>query len=161
MLLSYYFFVCTFFVLFILSSSFLERQKLYFILFARLGTQSPDAVNKLLRLSDSSHQIKSVAQRRANHVSTSSSPSSATSLTNPESPSPSNLTISTATGLSSLSGFSLPSHNRHHHHHLTKMRDTNKLTCESSSLNLKQPTSSSSSYLHLIRTHARKYRNGT
>jgi hypothetical protein len=90
-----------------------------------IGTQSPDAVNKLLRLSNSSHQVKARAPQRPNHSSTSSvlpSPSSSIS------------TSSTTTGLSSLAE---STHHRRHNHHVTKMRDTNKLTSESSSLNIK------------------------
>ncbi|UJR30938.1 hypothetical protein I4U23_018450 [Adineta vaga] len=125
------------------------------------GTQSPDAVNKLLRLSDSNHQSKTRTPLRNNHVSASSSPSSVTSLNNAGSPLLSNSTSSTTTGLSSLS--EIPHQRQHHHHHIAKMRDTNKLTSESSSLNFKQPasssSSSSSSYLHLIRTHTPNQNN--
>jgi hypothetical protein len=59
----------------------------------------------------------------------------------------------TTTGLSSLA--ETPYHHHHHRQHVTKMRDTNKLTSESSSLNFKQPTS----YTNLIRSHTRKFSN--
>ncbi|CAF3738648.1 unnamed protein product [Rotaria socialis] len=108
------------------------------------GTQSPDAVNKLLRLSDSSHQIKARAPQRPNQPPASSNTSS-TSTANPTSPIINNIT--TSTGLSSFAEPSLP----HRHQHLAKMRDTNKLTSESSSLNFKPPTSTS--YSQLIRSH--------
>ncbi|CAF0969781.1 unnamed protein product [Adineta steineri] len=112
------------------------------------GTQSPDAVNKLLRLSDSSHQIKNRTPQRSQHIPTSSSLSSSTSTNNPGSPLLS--TSTTTTGLSSLAEVSYRQNHQHHHHqHLNKMRDTNKLTSESSSLNFKQPTS----YSHMIRSH--------
>ncbi|CAF1488798.1 unnamed protein product, partial [Adineta steineri] len=112
----------------------------------KFGTQSPDAVNKLLRLSDSSHQIKNRTPQRSQHIPTSSSLSSSTSNNNPGSPLLS--TSTTTTGLSSLTEVSYRQ-NHHHHQHLNKMRDTNKLTSESSSLNFKQPTS----YSHMIRSH--------
>jgi hypothetical protein len=67
----------------------------------------------------------------------------------PNSGSPSMSNSSTTTGLSSLAE---PTH--HRQHHITKMRDTNKLTSESSSLNFKQPIQTS--YTHLIRSHTRK-----
>ncbi|CAF4647282.1 unnamed protein product [Rotaria socialis] len=110
----------------------------------KFGTQSPDAVNKLLRLSDSSHQIKARAPQRPNQPPASSNTSS-TSTANPTSPIINNIT--TSTGLSSFAEPSLP----HRHQHLAKMRDTNKLTSESSSLNFKPPTSTS--YSQLIRSH--------
>ncbi len=116
--------------------------------FFLLGTQSPDAVNKLLRLSDSSHQIKNRTPHRPFHLSTSSSLSN-TSAPNSASPLLSN--SSTTTGLSSLT----ESTHHHHHHrnnHVTKIRDTNKLTSESSSLNFKQPTS----HTHVTRSQTRK-----
>jgi len=118
------------------------------------GTQSPDAVNKLLRLSDSSHQIKNRTSHRPFHLSTSSS-LTGTSVQNSTSPLLSN--SPTATGLSSLTESTHNNNNNNHHHHhrnhhVSKMRDTNKLTSESSSLNFKQPTS----YTHLIRSHTRK-----
>jgi hypothetical protein len=109
----------------------------------KFGTQSPDAVNKLLRLSDS-NQTKTRMPHRPFHLNMSSSQSN-TSIPNSASPSLSNL--STTTGLSSVAESTHQNnnnnhHNHHHHrnHHLTKMRDTNKLTSESSSLNFKQPT---------------------
>ena len=67
----------------------------------------------------------------------------------PNSGSPTMSNSSTTTGLSSLVE---PTH--HRQHHITKMRDTNKLTSESSSLNFKQPMQTSHS--HLIRSHTRK-----
>ncbi|CAF4988053.1 unnamed protein product, partial [Rotaria socialis] len=70
---------------------------------------------------------------------------SSTSTANPTSPIINNIT--TSTGLSSFAEPSLP----HRHQHLAKMRDTNKLTSESSSLNFKPPTSTS--YSQLIRSH--------
>lgn len=54
----------------------------------------------------------------------------------------------TTTGLASLA--ETP---QQHRHHITKVRDTNKLTSESSSLNFKQPAS----YTHLIRSHTREF----
>ncbi|CAF5084548.1 unnamed protein product, partial [Rotaria socialis] len=77
------------------------------------GTQSPDAVNKLLRLSDSSHQIKARAPQRPNQPPASSNASS-TSTANPTSPIINNIT--TSTGLSSFAEPSLP----HRHQHLAK-----------------------------------------
>jgi hypothetical protein len=116
----------------------------------KFGTQSPDAVNKLLRLSDSSHQIKNRSAHRPYQLPTSSSlsntcvlNSASTSLTN----------SSTTTGLSSVAEST--SH-RHRNHHTNKMRDTNKLTSESSSLNFKQPTSNTP----LIRSHTQLNESG-
>lgn len=108
-----------------------------------LGTQSPDAVNKLLRLSDSSHQVKNRTPHRGFHMPTASSLSS-TSI--PGSRSPTMSSSSTVTGLSSVTE-STPNRNQ-----LPKMRDTNKLTSESSSLNFKPPTL----HGHLMRSHTRK-----
>ncbi|CAF2173500.1 unnamed protein product [Rotaria magnacalcarata] len=116
----------------------------------KFGTQSPDAVNRLLRLSDSSHQIKARAPQRPNQPPASSNTSS-TSIVNSTSPVINNIT--TSTGLSSFAEPSLP----HRHQHLAKMRDTNKLTSESSSLNFKPPTSTS--YSHLIRSHTQINQN--
>jgi hypothetical protein len=89
-----------------------------------------------------------------------SSSQSNTSIPNSASPSLSNL--STTTGLSSVAESTHQNnnnnnnnhHNHHHHrnHHLTKMRDTNKLTSESSSLNFKQPTT----HGNVIRSNTRK-----
>ncbi|CAF4955106.1 unnamed protein product, partial [Rotaria socialis] len=79
----------------------------------KFGTQSPDAVNKLLRLSDSSHQIKARAPQRPNQPPASSNTSS-TSTANPTSPIINNIT--TSTGLSSFAEPSLP----HRHQHLAK-----------------------------------------
>lgn len=121
----------------------------WFLLY--LGTQSPDAVNKLLRLSDSSHQVKTRAPQRPSHPTTSSSLGSTST---PITVSP--LTTSSSTTATGLSSLAEPSHHRHqHHHHVTKMRDTNKLTSESSSLNFKQPTSTS--YTQLIRSNTRMF----
>lgn len=118
-------------------------------MFFCLGTQSPDAVNKLLRLSDSSHQIKTRTPHRPLQLPTSSNLSN-TSVPNSTSPSLSN--SSTTTGLSSLTESNRHHHHHHRNHHVTKMRDTNKLTSESSSLNFKQPTS----FAHLTRSQTRK-----
>lgn len=78
----------------------------------KFGTQSPDAVNKLLRLSDSSHQIKSRSQQKSN-------PNSNFAVLRNISP------IIPSTGLTSARELNP--------HHVSKL----KLTCESSSLNLK------------------------
>ncbi|CAF2499591.1 unnamed protein product [Rotaria sp. Silwood2] len=110
----------------------------------KFGTQSPDAVNKLLRLTDSSHQVKPRAPQRPNHTSIPSNVLS-TSVPNSTSPIISSITATATTGLSSLA------ESTHHHRHITKIRDTNKLTSESSSLNFKPPASTS--YTHLIRSH--------
>jgi len=114
------------------------------------GTQSPDAVNKLLRLSDS-NQTKTRTPNRPFNLSMSSSQ---TNTSIPHSASPSLSNLSTTTGLSSVAESTHHQHHHHHHrnHHTTKMRDTNKLTSESSSLNFKQPAS----HGHLIRSHTRK-----
>jgi hypothetical protein len=80
-------------------------------------------------------------------MSTSSSLSN-TSLPNSGSPS-----ISSSATTSVLSSVAEPTH-RHPYHQITKMRDTNKLTSESSSLNFKQPASTS--HGHLVRSHTRK-----
>ncbi len=95
-----------------------------------LGAQSPDAVNKLLRLSDSSHQIKSRGTQKLN-------PSSTLSLHRNVSP------LIPSMGLSSVREFNPQQ--------VSKMRDTNKLTSESSSLNFK--TASSTFY---VRSHIRE-----
>ena len=118
-----------------------------------LGTQSPDAVNKLLRLSDSSHQIKNRAPQRLNHPASSSSLASV-----PASNSASPLTNSStaSTGLSSLAE---PTHQHLHHHRGSKIRDTNKLSSESSSLNFKQPNAATS-FAHRTRHHNRKVPGG-
>ena len=76
-----------------------------------------------------------------------SSSQSTTSIPNSTSPSLSN--ISTATGLSAVAE---STHPHHRNHHLTRVRDTNKLTSESSSLNFKQPTS----HEHIARSPTRK-----
>ncbi|CAF3890446.1 unnamed protein product [Adineta steineri] len=89
----------------------------------KFGTQSPDAVNKLLRLSDSNHQIKSRAPQKSNTILRSPSPLINNSIT--------------LTGLTSTSELT----QRRYHHQVTKMRDANKLTSESSSLNLKPASS--------------------
>ena len=115
-----------------------------------LGTQSPDAVNKLLRLSNSNHQTKARAPQRLPQPSASSS---ASSMPTSSSVSPLISTSATSTGLSSLAEPS-QHHRHHHHHHATKVRDTNKLTSESSSLNFK--ASNSSGYTQRIRSQTRK-----
>jgi len=103
------------------------------------GTQSPDAVNKLLRLTDSSHQVKTRAQQRANqstnitHIPVSSSASPLISAS------------ATTTGLSSMTE---PVQFRQTHG--TKLKDANKLSSESSSLNFK--ANHSGSYPHRIRS---------
>jgi hypothetical protein len=117
-------------------------------LFLLPGTQSPDAVNKLLRLSDS-NQTKTRTPNRPFHLSMSSSQ---TNTSIPHSASPSLSNLSTTTGLSSVAESTHHHHHHHRNHHTTKMRDTNKLTSESSSLNFKQPAS----HGHLIRSHTRK-----
>lgn len=119
----------------------------YLFDFFFVGTQSPDAVNKLLRLSDSSHQIKTRTPNRP-FLPISSSLSN-TSVPNSASPSLSN--SSTTTGLSSLNESTR--HHHHRNHHINKIRDTNKLTSESSSLNFKQ----SSPFTHLNRSQTRKF----
>jgi hypothetical protein len=88
-------------------------------------------VNKLLRLSDSSHQIKSRAPQKPN-------PNSTLGVLRFATP------IIPSTGLTSVRELNP--------HQVTKIRDTNKLTSESSSLNIK-PTSSSSVY---VRSHTRE-----
>lgn len=118
--------------------------------YACLGTQSPDAVNKLLRLSNSNHQTKARAPQRLPQPSASSS---ASSMPTSSSVSPLISTSATSTGLSSLAEPS-QHHRHHHHHHTTKVRDTNKLTSESSSLNLKP--SNSAGYTQRIRSQTRK-----
>ncbi|CAF0905105.1 unnamed protein product [Adineta ricciae] len=90
--------------------------------FLRLGTQSPDAVNKLLRLSDSNHQIKSRAPQKTTPILRSASPLINNSVT--------------LTGLTSTSELT-----QRRYHQVAKMRDANKLTSESSSLNLKPASS--------------------
>jgi len=94
----------------------------------KFGTQSPDAVNKLLRLSDSSHQIKTRPMTKSQGIFR-----GVPALTN---------NGGTSTGLSAL-GESI-------HRHQTYKRDTQKLSCESSSVNLK--FESSTLY---IRSHLR------
>ena len=86
----------------------------------KFGTQSPDAINKLFRLSDSSHQVKvRLAPKPPPHITVSA-------LRHPSPTIPS-------TGFTSLRESSAQK--------ITRMRDTNKLTSESSSLNLKTPPS--------------------
>ena len=134
-------------------SYFLNRRKLNPIF---SGTQSPDAVNKLLRLSDSSHQVKNRAPQRPN-TSTSSSPHSS-SIPNSASLLTNNKTVPASTTTTTTGLSSLVEQNQHHRHQdLTKLRDTNKLTSESSSLNFKTPTSVS--YGHLTGPSARKFLN--
>ncbi|CAF3489877.1 unnamed protein product [Rotaria sp. Silwood1] len=116
----------------------------------KFGTQSPDAVNKLLRLTDSSHQTKARAPQRPIHTPTPSNILS-TSVPNTASPIISSVTTTTTTGLSSLN------EPTHHHRHIAKIRDTNKLTSESSSLNFKSPTSTS--YIHLMRSHTQLHQS--
>ncbi|CAF4108294.1 unnamed protein product [Rotaria socialis] len=96
----------------------------------KFGTQSPDAVNKLLRLSDSSHQTKARAPIKPN-------PNSSSSIFRNTSPLIGNPMASTA--LTSVS--ETTQSNSRRHQHMNKMRDANKLTSESSSLNFK-PVSS-------------------
>ncbi|CAF4782014.1 unnamed protein product [Rotaria socialis] len=96
----------------------------------KFGTQSPDAVNKLLRLSDSSHQTKARAPIKPN-------PNSSSSIFRNTSPLRGNPMASTA--LTSVS--ETTQSNSRRHQHMNKMRDANKLTSESSSLNFK-PVSS-------------------
>ena len=88
---------------------------------AKFGTQSPDAVNKLLLLSDSS-QTKSRTSQKSN---ANASP------------------IIPSTGLTSR-------REENHQQQLAKMRETNKLTSESSSLNFKAPA------VVYVRSHIRK-----
>ncbi|CAF4988147.1 unnamed protein product, partial [Rotaria sp. Silwood1] len=108
----------------------------------KFGTQSPDDVNKLLRLSNSSHQIKSRAPLKPN-------PNSNSSVLQNTSPLISNSL--TTTGLSSVNDLT-----QHRRQHVTKIRDANKLTSESSSLNFK-PTSST---LH-VRSHIQSNQNNS
>ena len=96
----------------------------------KFGTQSPDAINKLFRLSDSSHQIKARAPIKSN-------PNTTVNLLRNASP------LIPSTGLTSVRESNPP--------RLTKIRDTNKLTSESSSLNFKAPPST-----FYIRSHTRK-----
>ncbi|CAF4253997.1 unnamed protein product, partial [Rotaria magnacalcarata] len=94
------------------------------------GTQSPDAVNKLLRLSDSSHQIKARAPIKPN-------PNSSTSIFRNTSP-----LIGNPMALTALTSVSETTQsNSRRHQHTNKMRDANKLTSESSSLNFKPASS--------------------
>ncbi|CAF1239509.1 unnamed protein product [Rotaria sordida] len=93
----------------------------------KFGTQSPDDVNKLLRLSNSSHQIKSRAPLKPNSNSSSSILQTTSPLIN---------NTLTTTGLTSVNEL-----NQHRRQHVTKIRDANKLTSESSSLNFKPPSS--------------------
>ncbi|CAF1117980.1 unnamed protein product [Rotaria sordida] len=132
-----------------LSSNSSSDRRASSIQLTKFGTQSPDAVNKLLRLSDSNHQVKSRAPQRPSHTSTQSSLIT-TSLPNSASPIISSVTT---TGLSSLA------EQPHHHRHTTKIRDTNKLTSESSSLNFKPPTSTSHS--HLMRSHTQLHQTNS
>jgi hypothetical protein len=90
------------------------------LFFSFLGTQSPDAVNKLLRLSDSNHQIKSRIPQKSNPNSNISVLRSASPLIN-----------------NSIASTSELTQQRRYHHPVTKMRDANKLTSESSSINPK------------------------
>ena len=105
----------------------------FLTVFFPLGTQSPDAVNKLLRLSDSNHQIKSRAPQKTTPILRSASPLINNSVT--------------LTGLTSTSELT-----QRRYHQMSKMRDANKLTSESSSLNLKP----ASSVLY-IRSHLSKF----
>ncbi len=114
-----------------LFSSKEEKTFKNFSLFFFVGTQSPDAVNKLLRLSDSSHQIKSRAPQKHN-------PNSTLSLPRNSSP------LIPSTGLTSVRELNP--------YQVTKIRDTNKLTSESSSLNLKAAAPSTL----YIRSHTRE-----
>ncbi|CAF1113865.1 unnamed protein product [Rotaria sordida] len=132
-----------------LSSNSSSDRRASSIQLTKFGTQSPDAVNKLLRLSDSNHQVKSRAPQRPSHTSTQSSLIT-TSLPNSAPPIISSVTT---TGLSSLA------EQPHHHRHTTKIRDTNKLTSESSSLNFKPPTSTSHS--HLMRSHTQLHQTNS
>jgi hypothetical protein len=86
----------------------------------KFGTQSPDAINKLFRLSDSSHQIKPRAPQKSN-------PNATINLLRNAAP------LIPSTGLTSV--------RESNQHKVTKIRDTNKLTSESSSLNFKAPPS--------------------
>lgn len=88
-----------------------------------LGTQSPDAVNKLLRLSDSNHQIKARAPQKSTPILRSTSPLINNSIT--------------LAGLTSTSELT----HRRYHHQVTKMRDANQLSNESSSINFKSTSS--------------------
>ena len=108
----------------------------YPLLFVQ-GTQSPDAINKLFRLSDSSHQVKTRLPAK---------PNSHGALSTLRHASP----ILPSTGFTSLRESSAQK--------ITRMRDTNKLTSESSSLNLKTPPTSSSSFY--IRSHVIPKANG-
>ncbi|CAF0850253.1 unnamed protein product [Rotaria sp. Silwood1] len=108
----------------------------------KFGTQSPDDVNKLLRLSNSSHQIKSRAPLKPNPNSNSSVLQNTSPLIN---------NSLTTTGLSSVNDLT-----QHRRQHVTKIRDANKLTSESSSLNFK-PTSST---LH-VRSHIQSNQNNS
>ncbi len=96
-----------------------------------LGTQSPDAINKPFRLSDSSHQIKARAPQKF-------TPNPTISLLRHATP-----VVPSSTGLTSV--------REANQLKVTKMRDTNKLTSESSSLNFKVPPST-----FYIRSHIRE-----
>jgi hypothetical protein len=87
-------------------------------------------MNKLLRLSDSSYQLKSRAGQKSN-------PNSTFSLLRNASP------LIPSTGLTSVREFS--------QHPVAKIRDTNKLTSESSSLNFKRTPST-----FYLRSHIRE-----
>ena len=93
--------------------------------FLCLGTQSPDAVNKLLRLSDSNHQIKSRAPQKPNQTSNIPVLRNASPLIN------NSITLTGHTSTSELT------HQHRYPYQVTKMRDANKLTSESSSINPK------------------------
>lgn len=100
--------------------------------FSFIGTQSPDAVNKLLQLSDSSHQIKSRPQSR------SSNPGAAYNSNQlPVSSSASPIISSNAATNSAIGISSIGETNPQRYHQSTKLRETSKLSSESSSLNFR------------------------
>lgn len=109
------------------SNSSTDRRTADSIQLTKFGTQSPDAINKLFRLSDSNHHVKS-------RLVPKSHPHTTVSILRHASP------IIPSTGFTSLRESSAQK--------ITRMRDTNKLTSESSSLNLKTPPST-----FYIRTH--------
>ena len=101
------------------------------------GTQSPDAVNKLLRLSDSSHQIKTRPGQKPQ-------PHSTTPILKSTSPLIGNNAIGSSTGLSALGESTT-----HRRQHMGKMRDANQLSSESSSLNHRAASSTVYARTHL------------
>ncbi|CAF4483275.1 unnamed protein product [Rotaria sp. Silwood2] len=106
----------------------------------KFGTQSPDDVNKLLRLSNSSYQIKSRAPLKPNPSSNSSALRTALPFV---------VDSITTTGLTSVNESI-----QHRRPHVAKIRDANKLTSESSSLNFKHASSTL-----LVRLHTQSNQN--